>query len=494
MGARGRKRYRKAFLLTSVISFLSLFLLYSGVHIITKRYEHSAVNGIVVRSGLSLYTCAFSNKSNVSFNENTTTLIEFGANYSSPRVSCDVQLKESNILSWKKGVVTQFQPIIPCNCTKLVNLNEKEISRVNHSLDKWQKNHDFLSQLKYWSHNGSNCNEITAEFHNSFYESQEERDFPLAFSIVMYGRTAQIVRLFKAIYRPHNVYCFHPDGKSDAEYVSKFRYLSKCLDNVFVPQDLINVYWGHHSIMDAQMACLAELAHYDVRNKYKWKYAINLCGTELPLRTNREMVRALKPLYQQGLSAIDQRYMDDRFRRRFRHKYVLNNKTGSMNETSASMDPTPYGIEIRKSNNFIAAKDSFVDFLLYSHVAQEFRKWIMDAKIPEEHFYASLYYHNHTYPISNLRTYPSVTVYQWMTTVKKEEANRYCRGETVRLMCILTSADLATIYKVALAEGLRTYFFFNKYHMDRDHVVMDCMEQRLVRQNQREFLEDCRAS
>ena len=67
--------------------------------------------------------------------------------------------------------------------------------------------------------------------------------------------------------------------------------------------------------------------------------------------------------------------------------------------------------------------------------------------MPEEHFYASLYYHNHTYPISNLRTYPSVTVYQWMTTVKTEEANRYCRGKTVRLMCILTSADLARIYK-----------------------------------------------
>ena len=165
-----------------------------------------------------------------------------------------------------------------------------------------------------------------------------------------------------------------------------------------------------------------------------------------------------------------------------------------MSETSASMDPTPYGIEIRKSNNFIAEKDSFVDFLLYSHVAQEFRKWIMDAEIPEEHFYASLYYHNHTYPISNLRIYPSVTVYQWMITVKREEASRYCRGETVRFVCILTSADLARIYKVALAEGRRTYFFFNKYHMDRDHVVMDCMEQRLVSQNQREFLEDCRAS
>ena len=87
-----------------------------------------------------------------------------------------------------------------------------------------------------------------------------------------------------------------------------------------------------------------------------------------------------------------------------------------------------------------------------------------------------------------------MTVYQWMTTIKIEDTRKYCRGKTVHLVCILTLADLARIYKVALAEGGRTYFFFNKYHMDRDHVVMDCMEQRLVRQNQREFLEDCRAS
>ena len=105
------------------------------------------------------------------------------------------------------------------------------------------------------------------------------------------------------------------DGKSDTEYVHKFRYLSKCSDNVIMPHDLIEVYWGHHSIMDAQMACMTELSRSEVSSKYKWKYAINVCGTELPLRTNREIVQALKLLYQQGLSAIDLHYMDDKFKR-----------------------------------------------------------------------------------------------------------------------------------------------------------------------------------
>ena len=84
------------------------------------------MNGIVVGIPSALYTCAFSNKSNVSFYENTTWLIDFCANYSSPRVSCDVQLKESNILPWKKGVVTQFQPIIILLALQYMNQRKDE--------------------------------------------------------------------------------------------------------------------------------------------------------------------------------------------------------------------------------------------------------------------------------------------------------------------------------------------------------------------------------
>ena len=57
----------------------------------------------------------------------------------------------------------------------------------------------------------------------TLFMSQEERNFPLAFSFVIYNRIAQVVRLFKAIYRPHNVYCFHPDKIADTEFVSTFK-------------------------------------------------------------------------------------------------------------------------------------------------------------------------------------------------------------------------------------------------------------------------------
>ena len=45
--------------------------------------------------------------------------------------------------------------------------------------------------------------------------------------------------------------------------------------------------------MEAQMRCMTDLVKFRAKEKYKWKYVINLCGKELPLMTNREMVKRL---------------------------------------------------------------------------------------------------------------------------------------------------------------------------------------------------------
>ncbi len=33
--------------------------------------------------------------------------------------------------------------------------------------------------------------------------------------------------------------------------------------------------------------------------------------------------------------------------------------------------------------------------------------------------------------------------------------------------------------------------FFNKYFMEYDHIVMTCLEERIVTQNKKEYLGDC---
>jgi len=43
------------------------------------------------------------------------------------------------------------------------------------------------------------------------------------------------------------------------------------------------------------------------------------------------------------------------------------------------------------------------------------------------------------------------------------------------------------VYEFGVNKG---FLFFNKYFMEVDHVIMDCMEERLVKQNMLEYARD----
>ena len=53
------------------------------------------------------------------------------------------------------------------------------------------------------------------------------------------------------------------------------------------------MYYAHHSLMQAQLNCMDDLLK---RPNGSWKYVINLCGREVPLKTNREIVESLAKL------------------------------------------------------------------------------------------------------------------------------------------------------------------------------------------------------
>ena len=76
-----------------------------------------------------------------------------------------------------------------------------------------------------------------------------------------------------------------------------------CMNNVLIPRTHVNVVRGCYTFMEAQLLCMRELLL--ARNAlYPWRYAISLCGKELPLRTLREIVIILKRL--NGTSGIQQ--------------------------------------------------------------------------------------------------------------------------------------------------------------------------------------------
>ena len=263
----------------------------------------------------------------------------------------------SHIQPWKTGVVTQLEPKIQKQCEVLAANSETEINRVAKALKTWE---NIESYEAFFSRMGD-CSNVIKEFSNLFYVSPEEQEFPLAYMLVVHTSARQVIRLLKAIYRPQNVYCIHPDAGVDDQFAQVFYRISDCLENVFVASKRTKVYYRHYSILEAQLNCMEDLIKY---NNSRWKYAINLVGRELPLKTNREIVNILSGL--NGLSVVNSHPIEQEFfDLRFRYKYNVSERTGDTWTTSEKLDPVPYGIEICKGSTHFAITALFAHFLLY---------------------------------------------------------------------------------------------------------------------------------
>ena len=379
--------------------------------------------------------------------------------------------------------MTILQPRIKADCEAIRTGDGKELIMVKKQLRTWvsaESDKEFLESL-------NNCSHIIEEYSNNFYVSSEEENFPLAYILVVSTSVRQVLRLLKVIYRPHNLYCIHPDAKQELHFIKAFQAISGCLSNVFIASKLEKVYYRHHSIMDAQLNCMQDLMRF---KPSRWRYAINLCGRELPLKTNREIVQSLIKL--NGSSALGSRELPAREKvERFIFKAHLSG--GHMVTTKTKLGPVPHNLKIYKSSNYMAAARPFVSFLLTSNTAVALREYLKDVDVPEEHFYSTLY-HQPGVPggrPQNVTGLPFVVECIWITNAYAwQHKQELCKGNVVRAVCILSSGDLPIVYSKGVNAN-HPVFFFNKYYMQWDHVIMDCMEERLIEQNKLEYKNDC---
>ena len=190
-------------------------------------------------------------------------------------------------------------PKIHVNCTLLFKgYDELEVVQVQLTTYTWPaKEHALL--FEKWVKE-SHCTHFKDELEDNLYTTKEELDFPLAFTLLIHNSPFQVYRLLKVIYRPHNIYCIHYDNRSLEDLKFLFNKIADCFDNIIISSVIREVDWGHHSLMDAQMTCFGDLLKR--HHEYPWRYVITLCGKELPLRTNKEMVQLLRPL--KGSSAV----------------------------------------------------------------------------------------------------------------------------------------------------------------------------------------------
>ena len=149
------------------------------------------------------------------------------------------------------------------DCQQLISGNETKIKLAAEiSLKYLKKTPDNL-----YVNITKNCQEFLST-HNYVTEplSIAERDFPLAFSILMYKDVQQFERLLRAIYRPQNFYCVHVDLKAADEVRQGVEAVTSCFDNVFTTPDSLDVRWGNISVLEAEIVCMRHLLE-----RKKWR-------------------------------------------------------------------------------------------------------------------------------------------------------------------------------------------------------------------------------
>ena len=411
---------------------------------------------------------------------------------SSSASSTSCRLPPNGFKAWNNGLVTVLKPVIPRDCKKLMAGDETEAKQIERASKQWKgalSDTAFLTRTQH-------CSQLRKTFTDTLYNTFLEQRFPLAFTFVVHNSPQQVFRLLKLLYRPQNTFCIHYDIKTSANVRQIFDNIAKCFNNVMIASKLEDVIWGFNTIMEAQMNCLRDLHKYRTVQPatLKWRYVINLCGKELPLASNKELVSHLVAL--KGSSSVVPRKVelsDKEVRKRTQFKAVLNRKRSRAVTSSIPLGPIPFNITLYKGSSYNAFSYAFVNFILTDSTVKAIHKFFMDCKNPEEHFFASVYMMpgvpgGYNPKLSKGHHYFRVARAIWCFSGRECLFGIHCHGQVLHEVCITNSADLPAIMSTLEQDG---YMFHNKYFSEMDHTIMDCLEERIVAKNQEEYRKEC---
>ncbi|XP_069115349.1 beta-1,3-galactosyl-O-glycosyl-glycoprotein beta-1,6-N-acetylglucosaminyltransferase-like [Argopecten irradians] len=324
---------------------------------------------------------------------------------------------------------------------------------------------DAIPSLPLSSYNKmtQNCETFKRERHYITSSlTEEEKNFPIAYSLVVFKELEQTERLLRAIYRPQNFYCIHIDSKSADDFRDTLTSIADCFDNVFITNTSVDVQWGTFTIVEPEIICMKELWKYK-----SWKYFINLTGQEFPLRSNAELVKILK-VYNgtNDLEGTVKRANPDRW--------------------SKAGDP-PGNIRPLKGSVHITVNRGFVDYILHNQTAIDFLNWTRGIDFPDECFFSSLNHNPHLGIPGTYKGEPetSTDVKPFLTRFKNwgnGPFNWPCHGKRVRMICIFGIEDLPLLAQ-------RPEFFVNKLYWDFEHFALDCLEELIYNRTREGYLQ-----
>lgn len=311
-------------------------------------------------------------------------------------------------------------------------------------------------------HNLANNCPLLKQVHGyeTFKVSEEEKQFPLAFAIKFHRLPEQAERLLRTIYRSHNVYCIYVDGKAPKILLEIMIKISKCLDNVHVIRNPINVVYASAAHIHSELQCMKVVS----KSKVKWKYYINLTGQEYPLKSNQEIVKILQAL--NGANDIES-YSLPVFLQ-WRHQTIHRILSNKLVDTKEKKPQFKFNLQMSKGSAYGAFTRGFVDFILNDNVVHDYIGWLNDTYSPEENIWATI----NTLPWAP-GGYMSEVRHRYGTFLSRaiiwENDRIQCKGKYVRGVCVLSRYDLPWL-------AGQKQLFANKFDEYQDKLVLDCLE------------------
>ncbi|XP_059801484.1 N-acetyllactosaminide beta-1,6-N-acetylglucosaminyl-transferase-like isoform X2 [Hypanus sabinus] len=293
----------------------------------------------------------------------------------------------------------------------------------------------------------------------------EETDFPLAFIITVHKEFDTFETLFRTIYRPHNLYCIHVDEKSPADFQRRLHLLQTCFGNVFLASRMEPVVYAGISRMEADLRCMTDL----LQLKSGWKYVINLCGQDFPLKTNLEIIRHLKTFKGKNITPGILPPEHAKMRTKFVFKQILSPNNSHVVKTKELKSPPPHNMTIYFGSAYYALTIEFVEFILKDQRALDLLQWSRDTYSPDEHYWVTL---------NRMPDAPgSMPEAGWkgnLRAVKWSNLKDHdgCHGHYTRHICIFGPGDLKWLNE-------RNALFANKFELHSYPPTLECLEYRI---------------
>ncbi|XP_027007669.2 beta-1,3-galactosyl-O-glycosyl-glycoprotein beta-1,6-N-acetylglucosaminyltransferase-like [Tachysurus fulvidraco] len=302
--------------------------------------------------------------------------------------------------------------------------------------------------------------------------SEEEEAFPLAYSIVVHHKVQNFERLLRSIYSPQNFYCIHVDKKAPHSTRKAISGIVSCFDNVFLVSQPLTVVYASWSRVQADINCMKDL--YQVNSH--WKYFINLCGQDFPIKTNLEMVHMLKKLG--GANSLETETTPHIKVSRWKQSYQVQN--GTIMRTNKEKSPPPFGLKVFSGIAYIVVSREFVRYVLEDPKAQVLISWVNDTYSPDEFLWATLqrmpgvpgFIRAHSkFDITDV--YSISRVIKWAGHEGGIDAlYPPCQGIHIRDVCVYGVGDLKWMLE-------QHHLFANKFDTDFDPIAIRCLEKYL---------------